>query len=364
MSSAPRPRRVRIEQRLARRGGVVELLRAPAALFAVAARARAACYDAGWLVPEELDAAVVSVGNLSAGGTGKTPMAIWVAERLAARGRRVGLLSRGYGSRPGVPNDEARVIARRLPDVPHEQARERAEGGRRLVASGVDVVVLDDGFQHRRLARDLDLVLLDATRPFGLGPPPGGGAPVRALLPRGLLREPPRALARAHAVVLTRVDQAETGALEALEREARSLAPGAVFARARHVPVRLVSSASEPARAPESLRGASVDLVSGIAHPEAFERTVEGLGARVVSHRVFPDHHDYGPADLRGLGAREVVTTAKDAVKLDGLGVATWTLEVELAVVHGEEALERLLAGLPEARAQRERAGLHEGLHG
>jgi tetraacyldisaccharide 4'-kinase len=341
---APRP-----DLRLARRGGAIEALRLPAALFGVAARARRAAYDAGILPVHRLGVPVVCVGNLSTGGTGKTPMCALVAKRLAERGMRPGLLSRGYGSAPGsnAPNDEARLLERLLPDVPHVQDADRVRGGRALVERGCRSIVLDDGFQHRRLHRDLDLVLVDATRPWGLPATGTGEAPVRALLPRGLLREPPSSLTRADAIVLTRVPQASAVELEILERDMARFAPGKPVLRAEHRPVRLLDERGGE-HALTALAGRDVDLASGIGNPEAFERTVRDLGARVKTHRAFADHHLYAAADLRGLGeaGRALVVTAKDAVKLAPLGVAFLALEVELAIVAGDAVLEALLDAL------------------
>ena len=344
----------------------MELLRAPAALFGAAVGLRRALYDRGWLPSERVEVPVVSVGNLSAGGTGKTPMVAWVARALARRSLRVGLVSRGYGAREGESNDEARLLAELLPDVPHVLDSNRARGARQLVARQIDVVVLDDGFQHRALRRDLDLVLVDATRPWGL---PGRRVHDAPLLPRGLLREPPSALGRAHAIVLTRVDQVPASELVELRREVESVAPGVALAAARHraSALRSLDGAREPL---EALRGRAVDAFSGIGNPEAFERSLAGLGAQVAEHRCFPDHHPYAAGDLAGLGrgGRPVLTTAKDAVKLravaGALAPALRVLEVELELVEGQAALEALLEALPEARAARERGALHEGLHG
>jgi tetraacyldisaccharide 4'-kinase len=184
-SEPTRPPQTRIDERLAARGGAVELLHVPAAMFGAAATLRSALYDRGWLRSERLDAPVVSIGNLSAGGTGKTPMVAWVVRELQKRGLRPGLLSRGYGAQAGEPNDEALLLAELLPGVPHVQDPDRARGGRALCELQVDVVVLDDGFQHRRLARDLDIVLIDALRPWGLPRASEASRPLAAFLPRG-----------------------------------------------------------------------------------------------------------------------------------------------------------------------------------
>lgn len=357
--------RVRVEERLARGGASVELLRVPAALFGVLAGLRGTLYDRGWLPSERVEAPVISVGNLSAGGTGKTPMIAWLARRLEARGRRVGIVSRGYGARAGESNDEARLLAELLPHVPHVLDADRVRGARKLIAEQrVDVVLLDDGFQHRRLARDLDLVLVDATRPWGL---PGRKADHAPLLPRGLLREQPAALARAHGIVVTRVDQSSTAALVELRRELTQIAPGPALAFATHKPARL-RAFDGSTELLAHLSGREIDVVSGIGHPAAFERTLTDLGARVREHRQFPDHHPFAARDLEGLGERWIVVTAKDAVKLrDVIGARAGMVrivDVELELVEGEGVLEALFDALPDSSAGRERRAMHEGLHG
>ena len=371
------PMSERLERRLARRGGRVEFLRLPAALFGVAARARSALYDRRLLPVTELDVPVVSVGNLTAGGTGKTPMVAWIVRALAGRGWRAGILSRGYGPSGYGPsrvrsraegltrnlNDEGRLLARLLPDVPHVQDKHRVRGAWLLARQGVDAIVVDDGFQHRRLHRDLDVVLVDVTRPWGLAAPPEGGEPVRAFLPRGLLREPPPALARADVIVITRADAASEAELARLSGRIEAFAPGRPIALARHAPVALRAADGTDAGL-GFLGGRAVDLVSGVGNPEAFEATVRALGATVREHRVFPDHHDYGPEDLVGYGERPVVTTAKDAVKLECFAGPLYVLDVELEFVSGESVLHALLEALPESPRLLERRALHEGLHG
>ncbi len=358
----------RLDLRLARRGGAVELLRLPALVFEGLARLRASGYERGWLPRETLEAPIVSVGNLSAGGTGKTPCVAFLSRELLKRGRRPGILSRGYGApkdSTGRANDEARWLERSLPGVLLRQDPDRAASARELLELGADVLLLDDGFQHRRLTRDLDLVLVDATRPWGLPRPPGGGPPVRSCLPRGLLREPPRALARAHAIAITRSDLVAPEELERLRAEVEGLAPGRAILLGAHRAVAIAGPGGESCE-PRALAGRTVDLVSALGNPEAFQRTVEGLGARVASHRIFPDHHLYRPADLDGLGggARWLLTTEKDAVKLEPMRQRVHVLAVEFELREGASVLEALLDALPAGRIARERASLHEGLHG
>lgn len=361
----------RRELRLARRGGALELLRLPAALFGALVRARGALYDRGWIPAERVQAPVVSIGNLSVGGTGKTPAVAWAARELAARGARPGIASRGYGAaRVGEANDEAQSLALELPGVPHEVHPRRVEAARALVARGCDLVLLDDGFQHRRLARQLDLVLIDATRPWGLPAVAEGVPPVCELLPRGLLREPPAALARADALIVTRADQVSPRELEVLRARLAELAPGRPVATAEHRPRALRALQGGAALPLSALFESEVELVSAIGNPEAFERSLRALGARPRVHCRFPDHHAYVEADLTGLGERglRLVTTTKDAVKLGGLAAArrldAWVLEVEFALTSGAPAMAALFDALVPPRAAVERAALHGGLAG
>ncbi len=351
-----------IEQ-LEQRGGAVEWLRVPAALYGLVTRARAALYDRGVLPVGVLDVPVVSVGNLTTGGVGKTPMVRWLAERFRGQGVVPGVLSRGYRARVGERSDEARELCGELAWLLHVENPDRIAGGAELVRLGADVIVLDDGFQHRRLHRDLDIVLVDATRPWGLSVAAEGDAPVRALLPRGLLREPCRALGRADLVVLTRSDHVSEGTRERLVDELTALAPGRAIALASHVPFRLRTS-SGAALDLEALSGLEVDLASGIGNPRAFERTITGLGARIAEHRVRPDHHHWVAADLGGLGNRPLVTTGKDAVKLREIAPEAWILDVRFELQAGRGALEALLDALPVSSGPRARAALHPGLHG
>jgi tetraacyldisaccharide 4'-kinase len=256
----------------------------------------------------------VSVGNLTVGGAGKTPCVRFLAERLLALGRRPIVLSRGYGAPvPGTGLDEegASLVAA-VPGLVVDQGRGRREGRGDWSAVSADpsaVLLLDDGFQKLVCARDLDLLLVDATRPFGN----------RRCLPAGPLREPLTAAARADVVLLTRADQAPASQLSALRREVERLRPGAPILRARHAPARLLRSGLPP----ETLRGKKVALLSAVAHPAAFAATVRALGAEVAAHLAKRDHAPLGRAALleatrtaKRVGASLVLCTAKDLPKL------------------------------------------------
>ncbi|MCC7137972.1 MAG: tetraacyldisaccharide 4'-kinase [Planctomycetes bacterium] len=319
--------------------------------FALAAGVRGALYHRRWLPVRRVGVPVVSVGNLTAGGTGKTPFVAWLVTAAVARGRRPAVLSRGYGPRPaGSPlSDEGTLLRELLPaGVVQVEDPDRVRGARRLLASPTppDLVVLDDGFQHRRLHRDLDVVLLDATDPFGGG----------HLLPRGLLREPPRALVRAHVVVLTRAERVPPARVAALRAEVAALAPRATVAVARTVARALVGA--DGAEQPTSrLAGEAVAAWSGIGNPAAFEALLGDLGARVVLSVRGRDHHRVAAADLARVlarataaGAGRVVVTHKDLVKLRPLGPPPHVVALDVVtevVEGGAELLARALSLSP-----------------
>jgi len=312
--------------------------------YGLAVRIRNVLYRLGWKRSQRVAAPVISVGNLTVGGTGKTPTVEYVAGFYRRHECRVAILSRGYGSAGGL-NDEARVLYEQLPDVPHLQGLDRVALARTAIEElESEVLVLDDGFQHRRLARNLDLVLIDATNPWGYG----------CLLPRGLLREPPAGLRRAQLVLLTRCDQVEPEALDRIRHRIERLAPELPVIETCHQPVELINS--ERVSAPlELLRERPVAAFCGLGNPEAFRATLVQLGARLCAFRTFPDHHAYSSRDVeelraweRGLAAEGllVVTTQKDLVKvrLPVLGRAPlWALRIRLQVRGKQEMLDRLL---------------------
>jgi len=320
-------------------------LRLASVPYGVAMRLRNRMYEHRWRAVHRAAVPVVSVGNLTAGGTGKTPCVEYVAGFYRRRDRRVAVLSRGYGS-PGGRNDEALVLEENLPDVPHLQGADRvALAGTAVEELESEVLVLDDGFQHRRLARDLDLVLIDATEPWGYG----------YLLPRGLLREPRSSLRRAGLVVLTRCDQADRERVDALRCEVRRYAPAVPVVETRHGPVELVNSARAVAPL-DGLRNWPVAAFCGIGNPQAFRRTLVDLGADVRAFRAYPDHFPYTRSDVESLRSwlkdlpadGLAVTTQKDLVKLrvDRLaGRELWSLRIRLQVLAGLGEFEDRLQG-------------------
>jgi tetraacyldisaccharide 4'-kinase len=259
---------------------------------------------------------VISVGNLTVGGTGKTPFVIDLVHRLDRMGLSPAVVSRGYGAAAGEPNDEERLIRRRCPGVPCVSHPDRAEAGSIACRQfGADIIVLDDGFQHRRLHRTLDIVLLDATCPFGFG----------HLLPRGLLREPVASLGRAGVVVLTRCDQVSQAALSETEARVRRVAGEAVRLRCSHRVTSIETVDGKPSGA--SFDGQRAVVFAGIGNPDAFLTTVRSLGVDVVGTHWWPDHHRYRRRDVDRLASVGrfpahdlLITTEKDAVKLLALG--------------------------------------------
>lgn len=320
-------------------------LGAAAVPYRLAVAARNLAYDRGWKAVRRARVPVISVGNLTLGGTGKTPMVEWLARWYRRRGVRVAILSRGYGHAGGV-NDEGLVLEENLPDVPHLQDPDRV----RLADIAVEeleaeLLILDDGFQHRRLGRNLDLVLLDALDPFGL----------ERMFPRGLLREPLGGLRRASAVILSRADSVEPPAREAIRATVRRRAAAAPFVEAIHAPLDLIDGDAR-SETLTSLEGRTVAAFCGIGNPEGFRRTLEPLCGRIADFRVFPDHHRYTAADLadlaswaRASGANLALTTQKDSVKLrsSALGpVPLRALRIGLEITDGLTALEELLRPL------------------
>jgi tetraacyldisaccharide 4'-kinase len=291
--------------------------------------ARETAYRRGWLARGRLPCAVVSVGNLAVGGTGKTPAVEMVARWLTEDGRRVAIVSRGYGRHPGAPvelvsdgvaprlsaeraGDEPLLLARRLPGVAVVVGADRLAAGQWAVTElQPDVVLLDDGFQQRRLRKDVEIVCLDARAPWG----PGG------LFPRGTLREPPSALARAHLLVLTRADARRN--LAGLFEEVRQYAGPVPCLAADYAFEGLWELHSGARQSRNAVEGRGILAFAGIAAPERLAEALAGQGAIVRGFVAFPDHHRYTPRDLgavtrraRAVGATLLVTTEKDAVRL------------------------------------------------
>lgn len=325
--------------------------------YGLAVRTRSMMYERGWWSQQRLPCPVLSVGNLTVGGTGKTPMVMWLSRWFSERGRRVGILSRGYRrSRrnsfllvsdgdnvlvsPGEAGDEPFLMARQCPGVVVAVGSNRYRLGQWVLEqTPVDCFVLDDGFQHRNLCRDLDLLLIDTSTPESL----------HHLLPAGKLREPLSCAARATAVVLTRVDMAQDwrNVLTLLED-----AIGEVIhpISTRFQAVSLVDARTEVVREPNGIAGKRALIFSGIGNARSFHTIVAGLHVQILDEIVFPDHHAYRRRDLITVrrkrmqcGADLVLTTEKDAVKIAPLlesGDEIQAVRLGIQFVDGQDQLE------------------------
>ncbi len=326
-------------------------------IVAAVAWCKRAGYRRSLLRRTRANARVISVGNLVAGGTGKTPIVMLLARELQRRGMRVAVVSRGYGGRAkryplvvsrgdGVlagaaeAGDEPVLVATRCPGVSVVVAPNRADAARLAAEKlGAVVLLLDDGFQHQSLARDLDLVVVDAERVFGNG----------AVLPLGPLREPKGALAHAHAVWFSRGDAMSERARR-LEAIARSRGQLVVKSDYRIADVVEISSKGSMGR--DALSGAKVFLLSAIALPESFRTVAQKAGAVIAGERAFPDHHAFRRDEIdevdrqaRAAGAAVVVTTEKDAVKIAGARPSWLAVALEVEITEGGEALWRRILG-------------------
>lgn len=283
----------------------------------------------------KVNARVISIGNITVGGTGKTPAVIERARAEIAAGRKVAVLTRGYGAPNTAPiepiepganlrgawktyGDEPVLIAAKAPGVIVVKCRVREAGARWAIEEhGCDTLILDDGFQYVSLHRDENIVLVDATNPFGNG----------HLLPRGILREPVESMRRATDIVVTRADYACN--LDSLLKRIRSIAPDAHVRVTVHKPVRLRRLNDGGEEPLTFLRGREVDMACAIANPEAFEKTLVDLGASIRDRRVFPDHKPFNADALDG--SVPTIVTEKDAVRLESPPPNVYALEIELS---------------------------------
>jgi len=322
-------------------------------LYGVAGRARRALYDRGLLRVHNVSSPVISVGNITVGGTGKTPLVAWIAKVLAREGRRVCILTRGYGrldshdrvivsdgnevlASPERAGDEAYLLAEELKRCAAVISdADRVAAARWAVENwNTDVFVLDDGFQNLRLARNLDIVTIDATNPWGN----------RKLLPAGILREPLSALTRADCIVVTRADDAQQ--LDELENELARLSKGAPVFRSRMNLARLRrASGNETSLGTDEVKRSSVAAFCGIGNPESFFALLKRESYQLCYTRALRDHHRYVQSDLDQIeresvssGAQALLTTAKDEVKLRSifLDLPCYAVDIEIELEENE----------------------------
>ncbi|MFH1878851.1 MAG: tetraacyldisaccharide 4'-kinase [Candidatus Omnitrophota bacterium] len=293
-------------------------------------------YAAGIRKRHKAGIPVISVGNITLGGTGKTPFTIFLADHLVSSGVKPAILTRGYGG------DESRMMKDDLPDVPVFVGQDRVRNARKAARAGIDVIILDDGYQHRRLERDLNIAMIDSMVLFGNG----------QLFPRGILREPVSSLRRADILVLTKSDMAGEERHGEIMEYLKVYCPGKPVIRAEHRACSFTDVSGAIYHA-DTVKGHKVLLVSGIVDPEYFNFMIAGLGAGVVSRFDFMDHHKYTQADVteiynRCSGAEKIITTKKDYVKLRGLDISCiedklFVFDIVIDIVEGKE---ELLAGL------------------
>ncbi len=345
-------------------------LRVCSTAYQCAVALRNGAYDSGWARQRQLPCRVISVGNITVGGTGKTACVELIVRRLQAMGRRVAVLSRGYGGSRRLYwlrwqdgtlfingqadasiqdlADEPRLLARHLDGVPVVVAADRVQAGQFACRSfGVDTVVLDDGFQHRRLRRDCDIVLIHALMPLGGW----------MLFPRGPMREPLDSLRRAQVMIVTKADEA-LEKLGALKERLHAMSPEATILSSVHEPSHLVDGLTQRPLDLKQLARVRVGLLSSIGDPHGFESTVQRLGASIDWHAQFPDHHCYTQKDWLSIRLRTeqrcqtLLTTEKDWVRLASFAVAEppavplWVLGIRMTMLSGERALDDRLARL------------------
>ena len=316
--------------------------------YSLAVALRNLAYDIRLLRAHKVNAAVISVGNITAGGTGKTPLVIWLCNYLSEKSLSCAILTRGYKSAPGKLTDEPAILAKSCPDARVIINADRVAGAQKAtLENAFDVLVMDDGFQHRRLARDIDILTIDATCPFGFG----------YLLPAGLLREPVKNIKRSDIVVITRSDQVAGSVMDEIEGTIKKIAPEILIAKTI---CRYPCAVGMKGRSMtmNELRSGKVFVFCGIGNPDAFTGQLARCGMTVTGSRLYNDHHDYTPQDMEDiyeeakyLGADTVVTTQKDWVKaallIKDIDDITFVyLKLELEFISGYDKIDELLMSI------------------
>ena len=297
-----------------------------AKIYSSIIRLRNLLYDKNILKTHRSKTVVISIGNITLGGTGKTPLVVWLCNYLHQQNLSCAVLTRGYKTHtkrntksnepPNTITDETAVLSENCPQAEIIVDPDRVAGAAKAIEKfGARVLIMDDGFQHRRLARDLDIVTIDATQPFGY----------EKIFPAGLLREPLTSLRRADAVVITRCDQIRESELREIENKLRAVNPGILIAQSIHAAVN-IESADNTETAVERLKGSKIYAFCGIGNPNAFFNTIEASGAEITGSKVYNDHYQYSQACLADIytqaklaGAELILTTQKDWTKIKHL---------------------------------------------
>jgi tetraacyldisaccharide 4'-kinase len=307
-------------------------------------------YSKEWLKIKKADAVVISVGNITTGGTGKTPLVVWLCKNLQHEKIFCAILTRGYKAtkdrriKTQDRSDEPAILSEMCPKAKLIVNPDRIAGAKEAVNRfGARLLIMDDGFQHRRLARDIDIVTIDATQPFGYG----------RLFPAGLLREPVNSIKRADAVVITRSNQASDSELKKIEAKVQKIKSDMIIARAVHSPV-IARTTDDKEISIELLKDKKIFAFCGIGNPDAFINTMGEFGAKTVGSKIYDDHYHYADKDIAdicteaaNIKADLILTTQKDFSRLSieklRPDIPFAYLAIELKLVSGEDAITRLI---------------------
>ena len=320
-------------------------------IYGFVVKTRIFFYKKGILKSIRLPVPVISVGNITIGGTGKTPVVEYIARYLHIKGKKVAILSRGYAANikqensslnKNACNDEYLMFQENIPDIPNLLHKDRIRSGLDAIKHfQVECLLLDDGFQHLRLSRDLDIVIIDVLNPFGY----------EQIVPCGMLREPLEELQRCDMIMLTHVDQCNPDNIGLIINRLNEIARDVPIVETVHRPICLESTKNTVPLDLSCLQGKRVFAFCAIGNPVSFRKSLEGLGAEVVSFRIFPDHHMYTSSELGKLNAEAqrikpdaIIITQKDRVKVrnspDVWDFPLWTLKMEIHIVKGHEIFE------------------------
>ena len=340
------------------RGFIAALIKSTLSAFAYPYSAvlntRGFLYKFGIVKSTRLPVKVISIGNITTGGTGKTPLVESMARYLHEKNKKVAILSRGYGGNNPLQenndnvNDECLILRENLQDVPVLAGKDRVSNGEKAIReSGVDCLLLDDGFQHLKLKRDLDIVVIDSLNPFG----------GENLIPRGSLREPLKNLGRADMFIISHCNQSKEQKIKSIYTKLNYVNNDAPVCESIHRPVHIENIMDGSILEPEWLNGKRIYGLSAIGNPESFTYTLKGLGADLIKHRKFHDHHNYNREEIidiiseaKSLNADAIVVTQKDIVKIRNMDIKGFnilSLKIETQITKGiemyEEAIDRVL---------------------
>ncbi|OGL46917.1 MAG: tetraacyldisaccharide 4'-kinase [Candidatus Schekmanbacteria bacterium RBG_16_38_10] len=323
--------------------------------YFVGYKLRAALYKVGILKSTKLPCKVISMGNITVGGTGKTPAVEWLAKWFVSRNMKVAILSRGYGAIPSQDVDDESPFDLSVENIIRVTGKDRVSLAKRVIAEyKSDIIILDDGFQHFRIKRDIDILTVDATNPFANG----------YLLPRGFLRETPSSIKRADVILLTRVNQTSGEELALLKTRLQPITVDRCIVESIHKPIYVKNIfKAETTHYAEWLKGRKCYAFCGIGNADAFRKTVESLGAELVRFRHFPDHYNYTELEIRQIVAEAqefmadiLITTEKDAIRLRSIGdsfaLPIFFLKIELDIIKNLELMEKKLEALMSAVAK------------